>query len=113
MTRTMRKDPILFTVLFWAQIATAQYFTNPWPWFLPERTSALPHSDLRALLSAGADVFEHDEDGYRDLTRRWQKYQSPSFDVAVAVDSEQDVVKTVRRRDDFLKLKHLQAIQKR
>lgn len=109
----MRRIPVVLTVLFWVQIATAQYqnaigdkwyFINPWSWFLPERTNTLSHSGLRAMLSAGADVFAHDEDGYRDLTRRWQKYRSPTFDIAVAADSEQDVVKTARRRHDFFKL---------
>ena len=82
-----------------AVITHVCHFDRParsvYPLSPPGRADTAAHNDLRAILSSGAEVFTHGETGFDQLTRRWQKHGSPGFDVAVAIDSEQDVVETV------------------
>ena len=80
--------------------------SNPVSWVYPLSppggTDVAAHNDLRAILSSGAEVSTRGEAGFDKLTQRWQKYASPDFDVATAIDSEQDVVETVRKLCDSL-----------
>lgn len=50
---------------------------------------------LKDTLSPAAQVYTRGQDGFEDLTSRWQKYRKPNFALAVAVAVENDVADTV------------------